>query len=351
MRQEFLLIPLFLIAPSFLHAAETPRNYTFAELVQKEKKAIVHIKSTKLAREGGGPLKDFFFPGNQLRSEVRDGSLGTGFFIDSSGLILTNNHVIAPTHRAVVEELIVETSDRRAFRAKVIGRDVKTDVALLKIEKGGPFHSTVLGDSDRLEVGEWVIAIGNAFGMEETVTVGVVSGVGRALGTGPYDNFIQTDAAINAGNSGGPLYNLHGEVVGISTAVSTSTQGIGFAIPIEMVRKILPSLQSEGKVVRGWLGVMIQQLTLELAKAFRLSDDQGALVSQVMERSPAERAGILRGDVIVEYDGKTVGRMHELPSLVAETPIGKTVPVRIIRDGTPVQLKVKIVRLKEEEEE
>jgi len=348
MRRLFLFLSLSLLAFSSLHAEETHRNYTFSELVHKEKGAIVSIRSAKLAKEGGGPLKDFFsIPGDRLKREVREGSLGTGFFIDPSGLILTNYHVIAPNNR-VAEDLLVRTSDRREFPAHLIGKDAKIDVALLRIDEGAPFTSVVLGDSDQLDVGEWVIAIGNAFGLEEMVTVGVVSGVGRALGTGPYDSYIQTDAAINVGNSGGPLFNIQGEVVGMNTAISTSTQGIGFAIPINMVRKILPALQKEGKVTRGWLGVMIQQLTNDLAKAFKLKDDQGALVSEVMKESPAEQAGILRGDVIIDYDGKKINQMHDLPALVAETPVGKTVLVHVIRDGAPIQLKVKILQLKEE---
>lgn len=348
MRRFFFLLFFFFLALSPLQAEETSRSYTFSELVHKEKGAIVSIRSAKLAKEGGGPLKDFFsLPGDRLKQEIREGSLGTGFFIDPSGLILTNYHVIAPTNR-LAEDLLVRTSDRREFPAHVIGKDAKIDVALLRIEGVGPFSSVALGDSDQLDIGEWVIALGNAFGLEAMVTVGVVSGVGRTLGTGPYDSYIQTDAAINVGNSGGPLFNIRGEVIGVNAAISTSTQGIGFAIPINMVRKILPALEKEGKVTRGWLGVMIQQLTTDLANAFKLKDDQGALVSEVMKESPAEQAGIVRGDVIVDYDGKKVNQMHDLPALVAETPVGKTVLVHVIRDGAPFQVKVKILQLKEE---
>lgn len=349
MRRLFPLLSFILFVISSLHAAESSRNYTFAELVHKERAAVVSIRSAKLAREGGGPLKDFFsLPGDRLKQEIREGSLGTGFFIDSSGLILTNYHIIAPGNRPA-EEILVRTSDRREFPARVIGKDAKTDIAILRIEGAGPFTSVVLGDSDQLDIGEWVVALGNAFGLEETVTVGVVSGIGRALGAGPYDSYIQTDAAINAGNSGGPLFNIRGEVIGVNAAVGASAQGIGFAIPINMVRKILSALEKEGKVTRGWLGVMIQQLTTDLAKAFKLSDDQGALVSEVMKESPAEQGGIVRGDVIVEFDGKKVTQMHDLPAIVAETPIGKTVLVRVVRDGAPLQMKVKILQLKDEE--
>lgn len=343
-----LLFSVLSLAAVSVKAEEPARNYTFAELVKRERPAIVSIRSSRLAKEGGGPLKDFFsLPGDRLKPEVREGSLGTGFLIDPSGLVLTNYHVIAPSSHPA-EGILIRTADQREFPARIVGKDPKIDVALLQVEAGAPFFAVTLGNSDQLEIGEWVVALGNPFGLEQTVTVGVVSGIGRALGTGPYDNFIQTDAAINLGNSGGPLLNIRGEVIGINTALNASTQGIGFAIPINMVRKILPALQNDGTVTRGWLGVMIQQLTTDLAKAFKLKDDQGALVSEVMKESPAEQAGVLRGDVIVEYDGKKVSQMHELPTLVAETPVGKTVLMRVIRDGAPFQVKVKIRRLKDE---
>ncbi|HLG21750.1 MAG TPA: trypsin-like peptidase domain-containing protein [Candidatus Manganitrophaceae bacterium] len=336
--------------PSLLRAEEPPRNYTFSELVRKERTAVVNIRSLKLGREGGGPLKDFFQMNEErFKQEARDGSLGSGFIIASSGLILTNYHVVAPPPgNRLAEEIVARTADMKEYPARVIGKDEKTDVALLQIEGEGRFQAALLGDSDRLEVGEWVMAIGNPFGLEETVTVGVVSGIGRALGAGPYDNFVQTDAAIHPGNSGGPLFNIRGEVVGMNAAINPSGQGIGFAIPINMVKKMLASLVRDGRVTRGWLGVMIQELTADLAKAFKLKDDQGALVSDVMKKSPAERAGVARGDVIISFDGKKIGRMRELPALVAETTVGKTVPVQIIREGGLLYLKVKIVELKEE---
>lgn len=347
------ILPLFIFvffSPFPLFAEESPRTFTFSELVKREKNAVVHIRSSRIAKEGGGPLKDFLRHGDRLKPEVKEGSLGTGFLIHPSGLILTNYHVIAPPPRnRVAEEITIRLTDRREFPARVLGKDQKIDVALLQIEGSAPFPAVSLGDSDLLEIGEWVMAIGNPFGLEESITVGVVSGMGRALGAGPYDNFIQTDAAINPGNSGGPLYNIRGQVIGINAAVNSSGQGIGFAIPINMVKKILTSLEKEGKVTRGWLGVMIQELTVDLAKAFNLEDDQGALVSEVMKSSPAEAAGVVRGDVIIQFDGKKVGQMHELPALVAETPVGKTVLLRLIRDGAPIELKVKILQLKEDE--
>lgn len=346
---SFVSALLFLLTPLPFYASENSRTYTFAELVQKEKGTVVNIRSSSVSRQGGGPLKDFYqMPDDRLKPEIKESSLGTGFVIDRSGLILTNYHVIAPPpHNQVAQEITVQTADGHELSARLIGKDEKIDVALLRIKKEGILTSAVLGDSDQLEVGEWVIAIGNPFGLEETITVGVVSGMGRTLGAGPYDNFIQTDASINPGNSGGPLFNIRGEVVGMNAAINTAGHGIGFAIPINMIRKILPALEKEGKVTRGWLGVMIQELTPDLAKAFHLRDDQGALVSDVMRESPAERGGVMRGDVIVSFDGKLIGRMHELPSVVAETPVGKTVPLHLIREGAPVDLRVKILELKE----
>ena len=354
-RFGFFLLILFLLYalptdPASLRAEEVSQRYSFSELVRKEKVSVVNIRSSRIAKEGGGPLKDFFrLGGDRLKPEIKESSLGTGFIIHPSGLVLTNYHVIAPAPRnRVAEEITVWLSDRREFPARVLGKDQKIDVALLQIEGKGPFSPVALGDSDAIDIGEWVMAIGNPFGLEETVTVGVVSGIGRTLGAGPYDNFIQTDAAIHPGNSGGPLFNLRGEVIGINAAINASGQGIGFAIPINMIKKILTVLEKEGKVTRGWLGVMIQELTRDLAKAFKLKDDRGALVSEVMGESPAEIAGVLRGDVIVAFDGKKIGEMHELPALVAGTPIGKTVPLHLIRDGVPMEFKVKILKLKEE---
>lgn len=345
----FLLFPLSVSIPE-AGAEEAPQSYSFSELVRKEKASVVNIRSPKIAKEGGGPLKDFFRQYERLKPEIKESSLGTGFIIDPSGLVLTNYHVIAPPPRnRVAEEIRISLSDHRELPARLLGKDQKLDVALLQIEGKGPFSPVALGDSDRIDVGEWVMAIGNPFGLEQTITVGVVSGMGRTLGAGPYDNFIQTDAAINSGNSGGPLLNLRGEVIGINAAINASGQGIGFAIPINMIKKILVVLEKEGKVTRGWLGVMIQELTRDLAKAFKLKEDRGALVSEVMAGSPAEEAGVVRGDVIVAFDGKKIGEMHELPALVAETPIGKTVSLHLVRDGAPMELKVKILKLKEEE--
>lgn len=338
---------------------------SFVEIVKNEKPAVVNISTTKIVRERGfggpqpgpfDPFRDFFgddfferFFDQMPRREYKTQSLGSGFIIDEDGYILTNNHVIENA-----DEIIVRLSDEREFKAEIVGRDAKTDVALIKIEDHKDLPVVRLGDSDKLEVGEWVIAIGNPFGVGQTVTAGIVSAKGREIGAGPYDDFIQTDASINPGNSGGPLFNTRGEVVGINSAIyspSGGNVGIGFATPINMVKRLYSQLKEEGRVIRGWLGVMIQPITRELAETFELSSEEGALVADVMEDSPAKKAGIKRGDVIVEFDGERIGKMRELPAVVAATPVGKEVKIRILRDGKEKVLTAKIDRLKDEVEE
>ncbi len=343
----FLISAVFLFTAS-LSAGEPAKNYSFQEIVKKERFAIVNIYSAAVAREGNSPLKDYFRLGKHLDSEIKEGSLGTGFIIDSSGLILTNYHVLAPPPQyQVTDEISVHLADGRTLKASVIGSDKKLDIALLGIKADSPFPSVMLGDSNALNVGEWVMAIGNAFGIEEAITVGVVSGKGRILGAGPYDQFIQTDAIIHAGNTGGPLYNLRGEVIGINTTVRMAGVGIGFAIPINMVKRVLPMLRQEGKVTRGWLGVMIQTLTQDLARAFRFKEGEGALIADVMQQSPAETAGVKRGDIVVGFDGNRVKKVHDLPTLVAHTPVGATVTLDVIREGRPLAIQITIERLEE----
>ncbi len=272
--------------------------------------------------------------------------LGSGFIIDSDGLILTNNHVIENA-----EKIIVRLADKSEHTAKIIGRDSKTDVALIRIEIGRKLTPISLGDSVSLQVGEWVAAFGNPFGLDRTVTAGIVSAKGRHIGAGPYDDFIQTDASINPGNSGGPLVNLRGEVVGINTAIFTRTGGfigIGFAIPIDLVKSILPELKDKGRVTRGWLGVAIQPITAAIAESLQLPEPRGALVSTVTEGGPAERAGIQVGDVIVNFDGKPIKEPGELPLVVAQTPVGRKVDVAVVRAGKEVKLTVTIGELKDD---
>jgi serine protease Do len=338
--------------------AERPRSFT--DLAKKMKPSVINIRSTKIVKHPGrgfrspfgpkSPFRDFFgdefferFFGENPPREFPQNSLGSGFIIDEKGYILTNNHVIEKA-----DKIKVRLSDEEEFDAEVVGRDPKTDIALIKIEPTKPLQAVTMGDSDKLQVGEWLIAIGNPFGLEHTVTAGIVSAKGRVIGSGPYDDFIQTDASINPGNSGGPLINMRGEVVGISTAIIAGGQGIGFAIPINMAKQILLQLKEKGEVTRGWLGVMIQRVTPELAKQFGLEKSEGALVAQVMEDSPAEKAGIKREDIIIEFDDKKIHKMTELPKIVANTPIGKRVDVKVIRQGREKKLNVEVAELKEE---
>jgi serine protease Do len=310
---------------------------------------VIKGRSTRFFSPFGedDPFNELFrrFFGDAPR-QFKATSLGSGFIINRDGYILTNNHVVQNA-----TDISVKLGDGREFKAKLIGRDPKTDIALIKIDASN-LPVVPFGDSDKLEVGEPVMAIGNPFGFNQTVTTGIVSAKGRFIGEGPYDNFIQTDAAINRGNSGGPLINTNGEAVGINTAIFSPTGGsigIGFAIPINMAKELLPQLKERGSVTRGWLGVAIQQVTPELAKSFGLKQPEGALVSDVVEGSPAEHAGVKQGDVIVEFDGKRVKSSTELPHLVAGTAVGKEVVVKVIRDGAELPLRVKVGELKDEQ--
>jgi serine protease Do len=333
---------------------------SFAELAKKASPSVVNISTVKVIKGGEerepmtpfgpqDPFRDFFdrFFRDQMPREFKQQSLGTGFIIDKDGYILTNNHVVEKT-----DEIKVRMSDDREYVAKIIGRDPKTDLALIKIEPDHTLTPLPLGDSDDLEVGEWVIAIGNPFGLGNTVTAGIVSAKYRQIGMGSYENFIQTDASINPGNSGGPLLNVKGEVIGINTAIFTRTGGsvgIGFAIPVNMAKDLLPQLK-KGKVVRGWLGVMIQAITPELKEKLDLKNEKGALVADVTAGGPADKGGIKRGDVIVTFDGKEIEEMKDLPYIVASTPVGKEVTVEVIRKGRTERVQVKIGELEAEKE-
>ena len=295
---------------------------------------------------GGDPFEQFrrFF--GQIPHEFKQHGLGSGVIVSPDGYIMTNNHVVGNA-----DTIQVTLMDKREFTAKVIGKDAKTDLALIKIDTKAALPFAALGNSDATEVGDWVVAIGNPFGFSLTVTAGIVSAKGRALG-GNYDEFIQTDAAINPGNSGGPLFDVTGKVVGINTAIYSRTgtsAGIGFAIPIDLAKAVMDQLKSHGKVVRGWLGVEIQEVTPELAQSFGLAMPEGALVANVEKDAPAAKAGIKRGDVIVKFNDKTVHEQHELPELVAETPINKTVNVEVIRGTKHLTIPVTIGELKDTE--
>ncbi len=322
----------------------------FTGLAKRLSPVVVNISTTQKIKRRTiqpppqlkGPFEDFFKDFNQFFNdqprEFKRQMLGSGFIINKEGYILTNEHVIEDA-----SEIIVSLSDhKKDYKAKVIGKDKNLDIALIKINPAKPLHVAVLGDSDTLEIGAWVIAIGNPFGLGGTVTAGIVSQKGRILGAGPYDNFIQTDASINPGNSGGPLFNIRGEVVGINTAIIAGGQGIGFAIPINMVKEVLLQLKEKGKVTRGWIGVSVQTLTPELAKSFGLREPRGALVSSVNPGDPADKGGVKPGDIIVSFDGQEIKELNDLPRIVAATPPGKVISMKVIRDGKEKTLVIKV---------
>jgi serine protease Do len=292
------------------------------------------------------PFERFFGPGPKQRQQPQR-SLGSGFVIDSEGYILTNNHVVENA-----DEIVVRLDNEQEHKATLVGKDPKTDLALLKIDGVSGLTAVPLGDSDKLRVGEWVMAIGNPFGLDHSVTSGIVSAKGRFIGAGNYDDYIQTDAAINPGNSGGPLLNLRGEVVGINSAIFSRTGGnigIGFAIPVNLAKELVPQLRDKGKVTRGWLGVLIQKVTPEIAESLGLEQAHGALVADVVANGPAAAAGVKVGDVIVEFDGRPVVESNELPMLVARTPLEKQVTLKVVRDKESLDLPVTIAELQDEE--
>jgi serine protease Do len=332
---------------------------SFAPLVNKVKGAVVNISTTKIIKTNpsmqqmgpmGEQFKQFFGPhffeqfmGPQGPQEYKEHALGSGFIINKDGYILTNNHVIAG-----MTDIRVITDNGDQYTAKIVGADPQTDLALLKVTPKKPLDVAYLGDSSKVEVGDWVVVIGNPFGLDHTVTAGIISAKGRRLSESNYDQFLQTDAAINRGNSGGPVFNLNGEVIGISTAIIAPSigQGIGFAIPINVAKTIIPQLIEHGKVVRGWLGVYIQNITPDLAESFHLKRDQkGAVVSKVVKDGPADKAGIKQGDVIIKFDGKEVKSADDLPWIVSNTPIGSKVDVRILRQGKEKTITVTVKEL------
>ena len=300
----------------------------------------------------GSPFQDFF--DEFFKNQGKNGgaprkiqSLGSGFVIGADGYIVTNNHVIDGA-----EEITANFSDGTKLKAKLIGTDKKTDIALLKVEPTKPLKAVKFGDSDKARVGDWVMAIGNPFGFGGSVTVGIVSARNRDINSGPYDNFIQTDAAINKGNSGGPLFDMYGDVIGINTAIVSPTGGsigIGFAVPSKTASAVVAQLKEFGETRRGWLGVRIQGVTDDIAEGLGLKEPKGALVAGITDKGPADQAGILAGDVIVRFDGKEVPNVRELPRMVADTPISKKVPVTVLRKGKEVTVEVQLGRLEEGE--
>ena len=332
---------------------------TFIRISQIADAGIVNIGSTQIVKRGksfrGSPFEDFFGDdlfrhffgeGPSEEPEVKRPSLGSGFILSEDGLIVTNNHVVEKA-----SEITVTIGKDHEYKAKIVGTDPKSDVALIKINPKEKLQPLQLGDSDALQVGEIVVAIGNPFGLSHTVTQGIVSAKERTIGAGPYDNFIQTDASINPGNSGGPLLNLEAKVVGINTAIYANGQGIGFAIPINTAKNIVRQLQEKGTVTRGWLGVYIQKLDPDLAQSLRLPDKKGALVADVQKGSPAERAGLKRGDVILEVDKKTIADSNELPKYISDLPVGKKITLTVFRAGKKIRLNATVGELKNADED
>jgi serine protease Do len=330
----------------------------FVELAKKLNPTVVNIRTAKNIKPkqrqqrrqqnpfGNNLFDDFFnrfFDETPQQRPRREQNLGTGFIISDDGYILTNNHVVNGA-----DEVMVKLSDGREIKGEIKGFDEKVDLALIKISDKEKLPFAELGDSDALEVGEWVMAIGNPFGLSHTVTAGIVSAKGRVIGSGPYDDYIQTDASINPGNSGGPLFSSQGKVIGINTAIiAGGGGGIGFAIPVSLAKTIVNQLRDSGKVTRGYLGVRFQPLTADLAKSFGLDSDKGALIANVEKDTPAERAGLVAGDVILEYDGKQINEGNELPRYVAATPIDKKVKLVIFRNGKKQDIFLVVGKLKD----
>ena len=352
------------------HARGAPDS--FADLAAELQPSVVNISSSQAAQQRadrGGPDTPSFPPGSPFEQFFRDfldrnrpggggrrpegppgggraTSLGSGFIVDAAGYIVTNNHVIDGA-----DEITVTLTDKTTLKAKLVGKDERVDLALLKVETDHPLKAVPFGDSDTARVGDWVLAIGNPFGLGGSVTAGIVSARGRDIRQGPYDDFIQTDAAINRGNSGGPLFNMDGQVIGINTAIyspSGGSVGIGFSVPANLARTVVGQLREFGHARRGWLGVSIQQVTPDIAESLGLKDPQGALVGRVNDGGPAEKAGIKGGDVVLKFNGQEVKEMRSLPRIVAETEVGKSVPVVLWRGGREVTIEAMVGELPDE---
>jgi serine protease Do len=336
----------------------------FADLAEKLSPTVVNVYTTQTLEVSSSPHQFFspddmeipepfrrFFgipdmPEQAPKREMKRTSLGSGVVVTADGYILTNNHVVEDA-----DEINITLSTFEEYEATIVGRDPKSDLALIKIESKKDLPYVTFGDSDILRVGDWVLAIGNPFGLQKTVTAGIVSAKGRSINNESYGNFIQTDASINPGNSGGPLFNLKGEMVGVNTAIFSRTGGnigIGFAIPVNMAKNVFAQLKEHGKVTRGWLGVMIQQVTTDLAENFGLDKPIGALVGQVIPDSPADKAGLKAGDVIIEYNGKEVSQMTMLPAMVANTSVGQKARLVLIREGKKQNITVEIGKLEDD---
>jgi serine protease Do len=363
------LTVMVIILPAATSPALARGPDAIADIAESVIDAVVNVSTSQTvdAKPGampqlppGSPFEEFFdefFKNRRGQGENPDrdrtprrvNSLGSGFIIDTSGIVVTNNHVIADA-----DEITIILNDGSKLKAEIMGRDLKTDLALLKVKPDKPLRAVQFGDSDKLRLGEWVVAIGNPFSLGGTVTAGIVSARNRDINSGPYDNYIQTDAAINRGNSGGPLFNLNGEVIGINTAIispSGGSIGIGFAVPSKTAVPVIDQLRRYGETRRGWLGVRIQQVTDEIADSLNLKPARGALVAGIDDKGPAKPAGIEPGDVIVNFDGHDIKEMRDLPRVVADTPVGKEVQVVVVRKGKEETKTVKLGRLEDGEKQ
>ena len=353
--KKIFFILLILNFSSSINAKTVPES--FADLAEKLMPSVVNISTTQTVRASSNQFPFQFPPGSpfeemfkefQRPTERKASSLGSGFIIKENGIVITNNHVIANA-----DDILIKV-DTKEYKAKVIGADPYMDIAVLKMETTDKFKPVKFGDSDKARVGDWVVAIGNPFGLGGTVTSGIISARNRDINLTRYDDFIQTDASINQGNSGGPLFNLKGEVVGINTAIIAPGQagsiGIGFAIPANAASNVVDQLINFGETRRGWLGVRIQEVTKEIAEAVKLKKPEGALVASVGEKSPADKAGVKAGDIILEFDGKKIDVMRTLPKVVANTKVGKSVELKIWRDKKLITKNLKLGRLESSEE-
>ena len=339
----------------FSNAKDVPSS--FADLVEKLMPSVVNISTTQTVTTNKNPFPFQFPPGSRLEDmfkefgvpETRKAmALGSGFIIDAKGIVVTNNHVIKGA-----EDILVRVNGGKEYKVTIIGSDPLSDIAVLKMETKNKFIPVKFGDSDKARIGDWVIAIGNPFGLGGTVTSGIISARNRSIGLSRYEDFIQTDASINQGNSGGPLFNMDGDVIGINTAILSPTgasSGIGFAIPSNSAKRVIDQLIEFGETKRGWLGVRIQVVTKEIADAEKLDKPKGALVSNVAEGSPSDKAGILPGDIILEFKGTLINKMQELPLIVAQTDVGETVEVKVWRNSKELIKKITLGRLETSED-
>ncbi|MGA1281613.1 MAG: DegQ family serine endoprotease [Pelagibacteraceae bacterium] len=353
-----IFITIFLFQLSFLNTLSArPAPDSFADLAEKLMPSVVNISTTQTIKTTNNPFPFQFPPGSPFEEMFKDfnqpterkaSSLGSGFIVDKEGTVITNNHVINNA-----EDIVVRVGEKE-YKAKIVGADPYMDIAVLKIDSKDTFTPVKFGDSDKARVGDWVMAIGNPFGLGGTVTAGIISARNRDINLTRYDDFIQTDASINQGNSGGPLFNMDGDVVGINTAIIAPNQsgsiGIGFAIPSNAASSVIDQLVKFGETKRGWLGVRIQEVTKEIADVEKLKNTEGALVASVGEKSPAEKAGLQPGDIILKFDGQKIDTMRTLPKLVSRTEVGKTVELEIWRDKKLITKKLTLGRLESSED-